>query len=178
MEIMTILANVLNQRPNARVLILEAFPQDAAMLADHILAHPPKRNLSAGCDHRDQVLVMALSHYSANKRRMGPVDVCIVHQRYNMHRVDSDKRWKGVRRYFEKIAMPRPIVHVMEPEPILGLEPARRTWRCGEPFPMRSRAMGLIAQEGEYTPCGAENPKHCWFCQECGTFRGLIYRGF
>lgn len=176
---MTVLADVLKYRPNARVLILEALPEDAVMLADHILAHPPQRGISAGPDHRDQVLVMALAHYSHNKRRMGPVDVVIVHQRYNMLRIDTDKRYKGLLRYFTNVAMVKPRFIFMEPEPILGMEHKRpASWLCGQPYPTKTRTMGLIAVNAEWSPCGAENPHGAWFCRECCTFRGLIYRGF
>lgn len=179
MEVMNVLVDVLKHRPNARVLILEALPQDAAMLADHILAHPPQRGISAGPDHRDQVLVMALAHYSQNKRRMGPVDVVIVHQRYNMHRIDTDKRYKGLLRYFDTVAMVKPRFIFMEPDPILGMERKHASpWTCGQPYPTKTRTMGLVAVGAEWAPCGAENNSGVWFCRQCGTFRGLIYRGF
>lgn len=175
---MSILTNVLKHRPNARVLILEALPQDAAMLADYVLAHPPIKRLTAGPDHRDQVLIMAVGHYSQNKKRMGPVDFVIVNNRYNMRRVDSHDKYKGILRHLLALRNP-PQIAVIPPEPVLGLAPVRSEgWLCGEPYPTKTRPMSLIAQDGEYSPCGARNADGLWFCRSCGTFRGLIYRGF
>lgn len=167
----THLTQILTQRPNARVLVLEVLEEDVGVTIKWL------RNCGhkVGSDKTDPVLVMTTRVFARHWRTVGPVDVVIIHNQYNMRRVDSGRSYRTC---VERInAQPQRVTWItIEPEPLLGAQPTPpATWACGQPLTMTCKPMSITVPSISLPPCGATNPSGTWHCVACGRFRGIEY---
>lgn len=170
----THIQQILAQRPNARVLVLEVLEEDVEVTAQWL------RNCGykAGSDKANPVLVMTTRGFARHWRTLGPIDVVIVHNQYNMHRVDSGRSYRTcVTRINEQPQRVQWIV--MEPTAPLGASPSEPiTWQCGEPLVLACTPMEIRVPSPQPASCGSTNPRGTWYCHACGRFRGIEYGGF
>lgn len=174
MQLIREVFDALWERPNARALVLEALEDDAKHLADHMRA----AGMRAGHGERDQVLVLSVSEYSRHKTNLGVVDIVWIHNRYNMRRVDKDKKFKGVKAFLtnQRHRIKWHTVNASQlPDELAPLAPVMG-WACGEPLELKCKPWPFVAQDVYTEPCGADNPRHAMYCRHCGRFRGVIYK--
>ena len=143
-------------------------------------------DLNAGHGQREQILILDAKVYNVHKRNLGPIDIVIEHNRYNMFTVASLGKSKSIAAYINsqpgRSPWPMIVWHKIDVDtPILMLDwsKPRKEWACGEGYrmPKDVAVMRLVAQAVYSEGCGAVNVEGTWFCRSCGRFRGLIYRG-
>lgn len=165
-----IMRDLRHRRPNARVLVLEARQEDVITTIEWL------RNAGhmAGDGNHNRVLVLVPREYVQRRRKVGPVDVVILHNQHNIARADRapsiDTATKNLRAQRHRVDFLS-----TEPDPILGVSPAPTGWACGTPYTMDCGPwrMSLPPTDGE--PCGFINPLGTWHCEACGIFRGINY---
>lgn len=168
--LLTELQSLRHQRPNCRVLVIEAVQDDVidsiATLRNH--------NLPAGDGLTFPIIVLTARDWVRHRRKYGPVDAVIVHNQRNIARADNSPSYPlAVQRLREQ---PHPVRFItINPPPLLGVSVAPDGWACGDRFtlPVRYLHMGLPAAGSN--PCGHINPHGTWHCEACGDFRGVQY---
>ena len=170
-ELLTKLTEILNQRPFARVLVIEAHDDDVPATARALCDY----GRMAGTDVTAQVLVATARFYVRKHRTLGPVDVVVVHNQHNVARADASTSYGTALQRLQ--SQPRPVTfHVIEPLPLIGVSVAASGWACGSPFVLPGRMLRMGLPAAGDNPCGFINDHGTWHCAACGDFRGITYK--
>lgn len=171
MHLVERLKQLLIERPNARVLVLEATLEDV----DATIGFCSLRGIRTGQTPEDQVLVFTPKYFQRKKRKLWPIDVVFVNNQHNVARTDRASSYKQAAQSInsQRIA---PSWYTLEPRPILELgEMLVKGWTCGEPLILNCRMQAIAIPYSDLVHCGGTNPEHALFCQHCGRFRGVSY---
>lgn len=164
--------DILTERPFARIVVIETFPEDAEDIAQAYR----DLGVKAGHGRKDQVLCIDVASYNRHKTRLGPLDFLLLDNRNNMRPVREEPKFQAILSFVKKLRNKVKIINSCE-VPILGIESKiDNTWYCGEPHMMKSSAWGFSTSSPWSEPCGGENSRRTFFCKHCGRFRGLVYK--